>query len=782
MKWVLTFILITISFSSVALSQLIEYKSSLSSSSIKIQTAEATLHQPSTLAGPSTVGISYFDPFINRLIWLYPRNYGSFIMLYVMQRFTLPNNFSFLDSISVMINAIDTGAVRIRVIPDTLVNFGNASFHMPDFSVSYDEIVVDKSVLVFNQMNTIKMSGALVPKEFFITLEYTVIGGKNNFITVSSDARTASHRSTDDSRTIMIINNGTETQAALMDSVFTMTGGVYAYPYLYLTAYVDTATSTTTPYIVTSPVIKGYTGQPYNYSIHASGVPRPYYLLQSGPQGMTIANLTGEVKWTPSTADIGNHNVTLRAINANGYQDQTYTINVVQSTPPKITSLPKKLGLLNELYTYQVKASGGPEPTFFLTVAPTGMTVNAITGVISWIPNSSQVRDHNISVVAKNGVASDTQRFVLKIESSPSQPKITSTPKLTATTGVLYSYQVVATGNPPPIFNLTKLSGGMSIDPNSGLFTWTPDATQVGANDVTIHAENRAGTNDQSFTITVTPPQALPQITSTPPTDAVAEKMYTYNVTATGAPIPTYFLTTSPTGMTINSITGAITWTPTRAQKGNNAVNVRATNTAGSADQAFTINVKTIPKITSAAVLNAEVSRQYQYQVIADAEPTATFSLTQSSTGMAINSQTGLITWIPLDTQVGQHQVIATATNSAGNVDQQFTIAVTPAVSVESEKEAKEFYLSQNYPNPFSRHTSIGFVYRNEIKSATDDLHSAITLKVYDVLGREVLDLSNQIINNSELTIYNYQLPGSGVYFYKLTAGGIQQARMMIMN
>jgi hypothetical protein len=82
-----------------------------------------------------------------------------------------------------------------------------------------------------------------------------------------------------------------------------------------------------------------------------------------------------------------------------------------------------------------------------------------------------------------------------------------------------------------------------------------------------------------------------PNITSTPVTVAQVDQLYTYDVNATGDPAPTYTLTISQTGMTIDSLTGLISWTPTASQTGSFPVQVQAVNTEGVDTQDFTIQV-----------------------------------------------------------------------------------------------------------------------------------------------------------------------------------------------
>ncbi len=91
-----------------------------------------------------------------------------------------------------------------------------------------------------------------------------------------------------------------------------------------------------------------------------------------------------------------------------------------------------------------------------------------------------------------------------------------------------------------------------------------------------------------------------PTITSTSITTATVDELYTYNVNATDpdGDTLTYSLTTNPTGMTINSTTGVISWTPTSTQIGNNPVTVKAFDGALDDTQSFIIIVSKSPTPT----------------------------------------------------------------------------------------------------------------------------------------------------------------------------------------
>ncbi len=95
-------------------------------------------------------------------------------------------------------------------------------------------------------------------------------------------------------------------------------------------------------------------------------------------------------------------------------------------------------------------------------------------------------------------------------------------------------------------------------------------------------------------------------------------------------------------------------------------------------------------------------------------------------------------------------------------------------VDVEEEHRMELTYqLSQNFPNPFNPSTIISYQL---------PMNSHVTLKVYDVLGRLVRTLvnDNQVMGSHEVTFDGSGLP-SGVYFYRLQAGGFSRTRKLVV-
>ncbi|MBS1516376.1 MAG: T9SS type A sorting domain-containing protein [Bacteroidetes bacterium] len=96
-------------------------------------------------------------------------------------------------------------------------------------------------------------------------------------------------------------------------------------------------------------------------------------------------------------------------------------------------------------------------------------------------------------------------------------------------------------------------------------------------------------------------------------------------------------------------------------------------------------------------------------------------------------------------------------------------------ISQTSSIVPENFKLSQNYPNPFNPSTRINYELKNT---------NYVTLKVFDLLGKEVASLVNEKQNAGSYAVdFNsteYNLP-SGIYFYTLAAGEFKETRKMIL-
>ena len=112
--------------------------------------------------------------------------------------------------------------------------------------------------------------------------------------------------------------------------------------------------------------------------------------------------------------------------------------------------------------------------------------------------------------------------------------------------------------------------------------------------------------------------------------------------------------------------------------------------------------------------------------------------------------------------------------NSEWYLDDYLLEQLDPSVSVGPKKNAPlEFALRQNFPNPFNPTTTMEYALPHA---------GHVTLRIYTVLGEEIAELANAPQPAGTFTA-RWDATGvpSGIYFYRLTAGGFVQTRKMVL-
>ena len=85
-----------------------------------------------------------------------------------------------------------------------------------------------------------------------------------------------------------------------------------------------------------------------------------------------------------------------------------------------------------------------------------------------------------------------------------------------------------------------------------------------------------------------------------------------------------------------------------------------------------------------------------------------------------------------------------------------------------------KYDLYQNYPNPFNPTTKIKFDLPKQ---------SVVTLKIYDIAGREISSLINNQQYNAGAHSFDFNASNlaSGVYFYRIQAGDFTEIKKMML-
>ncbi len=262
---------------------------------------------------------------------------------------------------------------------------------------------------------------------------------------------------------------------------------------------VSTITITKTikpPDITSAATATGKVNVPFIYATTATGgVPITYSADATQlPPGLVLDATTGTISGTPTAA--GPFLFDLIATNGGG----TDTLNLritINPAPPGFSSPSTATANVGSPFTYQCVANGNPT-SYNAIPLPEGLVINLSTGLISGTP--TKVGPVAVELTAIN--AGGTGKLALLIDVLPAVPSISSLPTATATVGVPFTYNIVASG--ATSFNATGLPAGLSVSTTTGLISGT--ATTVGSYTVDLSATNTGGTGTRVLTITVNAP------------------------------------------------------------------------------------------------------------------------------------------------------------------------------------------------------------------------------------------------------------------------------------
>ena len=117
------------------------------------------------------------------------------------------------------------------------------------------------------------------------------------------------------------------------------------------------------------------------------------------------------------------------------------------------------------------------------------------------------------------------------------------------------------------------------------------------------------------------------------------------------------------------------------------------------------------------------------------------------------------------------------STRHNGDISYSYTIDSSGTITNVSDlsTQPEKYSLNQNYPNPFNPETNIKY----SIPKGNN-----VQLKVYDIMGREVISLVNEYQQAGTYTVsFNADKLSlsSGIYFYKIQTGEFTKSMKMIL-
>jgi VCBS repeat-containing protein len=403
------------------------------------------------------------------------------------------------------------------------------------------------------------------------------------------------------------------------------------------------------------------------------------------PEHGTLAlNADGSFAYTPEANFNGADSFTYQANDGQADSAPVTVIIKVNSVndAPTLSALPPA-STMDELtaLSFAAAASDIDNPAsalrFSLADAPAGATIDAASGAFRWIPSEAQgPANYTLRVNVSDGLATATGTITVSVKEVNVAPQLSGVPAA-AVVDELSAYTFASNGLDTDLpaqvltYSLIDAPAGASINTATGAFSWSPSEAQGDGSvyGFTVRVSDGVASTDVPVRLTAR------EVNSSPILAAIAnqtvDELRTMSLTAAGSDtdLPANTLSYSlgdgaPAGLTIDSKTGALSWTPSEAQgAGDFPVTVRVADN-GSPSQAdtraFTVRVNEVnvaPRFNAVGNQTVDEETTLSFTAAAtDADLPAnrlTYSLVEAPPRVTIDAASGTVRWTPTEAQGG---------------------------------------------------------------------------------------------------------------------------------
>ena len=341
------------------------------------------------------------------------------------------------------------------------------------------------------------------------------------------------------------------------------------------------------------------------------------------------------------------------------------------------------------IYSYDFESNDNANTTWSVQTGADWLAINAFTGMLSGIPDNSDVGSWQVNVTADDGGSYEILHFTLDVVNVP--PSFNGLP---SNLSVLEDEQLwldidssdEAAG--PTFYILTSEQDWLSLDPLTCILSGTPSNAQVGDNMVDVSVNDGHGASASgSILLTVQNVNDPPTIMTTGLPPAVEDSPYSALCQAVDID-PTrdalgWQLATDAAWLTINGTGGQLSGTPGDRDPGNFWANVTVEDGNGGRDSRnFTLGVSNVndAPFWKLVLADAELLEGQDYTEFAlagdpDFGDVVAYSLSsEPPCGARINVTSGILEWN--NVTEGVYKLNLTASDGNASISQRFNLSI----------------------------------------------------------------------------------------------------------
>ncbi len=229
------------------------------------------------------------------------------------------------------------------------------------------------------------------------------------------------------------------------------------------------------------------------------------YSAQNLPAGATFVGQT--FSWTPNYNQAGSYQVTFIASDGKSQDSKTITITVNNvNRPPVLATIGNKSVNANSALSFSISATDadGDTITYSAQNLPTGATFVGQT--FSWTPNTSQAGSYQVTFIASDGNAQDSETITITVSivGSTNHPPVLaaiSNKSVNANSALSFSISATDVDGDTITYSAQNLPSGATFIGQT--FSWTPNTSQAGSYQVTFIASDGKAQDSKTITIIV---------------------------------------------------------------------------------------------------------------------------------------------------------------------------------------------------------------------------------------------------------------------------------------
>ncbi len=424
-------------------------------------------------------------------------------------------------------------------------------------------------------------------------------------------------------------------------------------------------------------------GQALSFSLSATDpdTDELTFTMSSLPEGAVFDGATRTLNWTPGFSAAGSYTVTATVSDGSLTDSKTIAITVTNTNQaPIFGSTGEKTIPEGQALSFSLSATDPDRDDLVFSAPgplPAGASFDPSRSEFSWTPAFGQAGAYSISFAVTDGLLEAVAGVAIVVTHANQAPTIQPVREQMVDEDELLSITLSGADpdGDPLAYAMSSLPAGEIFDAASQTLNWSPTFDQAGNYSLTATVTDAGGLSASTpIAITVMPVNRSPDLLPIGPKTGKEGENLAFTAQATdpdGDPL-TFTVHSLPAGASLDSATGAFTWTPSYEQAGSYTAAFIVTDAEGLGDlEEVTLTIENANRPPEFEPIPDKTCKEGERMTVIvsatdkDGEP-MTYTVGHNLPGAAFDAWTRTFSWTPGYDQQGNHEVVFTVSDPNG--------------------------------------------------------------------------------------------------------------------